>query len=243
MTIKVEAAQEYMDFALGGKPSAKIGSMRLINIAGQLLYSLADWNWKTREPQTMAFVAGQEYVVLPTDFGEAVAFSVNNDIIQTFDWISHGRLIEMRSNVLADLAGKYFGCIVYPAVADNSTEPAPPRLEIVPTPGANVDDAMRVSYDARWVKVDDADDFIQIPEFVEPLFFEVLGAVALGTHYMREGTMTARMNEVKKGDIFRSVRRTDLNLQPSRGEMEGGQIGSTGRWLAIGKPESVGGPS
>jgi hypothetical protein len=243
MAIQVARAVEYAEFALMGKASPAIGALRVVNIAGRAMFGLADWNWKRREPVSLALVAAQEYVSLPTDFGEVVALSVNNSIIQTFEWVSPQRLIDLRTNVLADLTGKYFGCISWPRVNDVSVAPNPARIEIAPTPSSNITEAMLLVYDAGWVDVNSDDDYIQIPSFMEPLFYEVIDAIALGMHFAREGTMGERLTRVKANDLYRSARRQDLNQQLTLGLMEGGQINEQGRWLTIGKPAVIGDPS
>lgn len=73
--------QDYLDLmrhALGKTPQARHKLIDTLNDAGRALVTAHTWTWRTSRPTMLPIPAGQEYVVLPADFGQVVSIYTKN---------------------------------------------------------------------------------------------------------------------------------------------------------------------
>ena len=100
--------------------------------------------------------------------------------------------------------------------------PPSPILEIGPGSTSNETGALRLFYRARWLTLRTDSTTIDVPEFMEALLVQVARAFARG--YVREdqGSLSARLEEIHAGPIFRTAKNSDGNVQPFYGKLEGG---------------------
>lgn len=122
----------------------------------------------------------------------------------------------------------------YAAVAYVGSPPTP-ILEIAPGAGSNATGALRMFYRARWARISTDTTTIDVPAFIEALLLQVLRAFVRG--YVREdaGSLSARLEEIHAGPIFRAAVRSDGAIQLYFGQIRNGierwrQRGESSDW-------------
>lgn len=97
-----------------------------------------------------------------------------------------------------------------------------PRLDLYPTPAATRQNAFIAYYRAGWNEVRSDNDVILVPDFIEPLYIQLLRAMALGYERDSEADVNQRLIALRRGGLFRDARDRDLQMQPTYGQMQNG---------------------
>jgi hypothetical protein len=100
--------------------------------------------------------------------------------------------------------------------------PPTPILEIAPGSGSNALGALRMFYRARWGRISTDTTTIDVPAFMDALLLQVVRAFARG--YVREdaGSLSARLEEIHQGPVFRAAVKSDGAIQPHFGTLRNG---------------------
>lgn len=203
---------------------------------------------------TASAVAGTlsfPFIVLPSDFAELLAIQ-SVSLSTTMQLTTYQTIVEMRASQVGISGFSYYGAILWRGAFTEAplSEKAPvPRIEIYSTPTANETAAFSLIYRAGWpVQADDA-NFALLPSFVEPLYVQLLRAVARGFDEEDEGSMSRRLTEVMSGPLFLSAKRRDDMIQRNYGRLGPGALASAsgrgndelGPWLTteVGAPSSL----
>jgi hypothetical protein len=221
--LTVEDASAHIKHALGGMLLEDLDPLYIINETGQRLTAMRAWNWLIRPQVLMSLVANQEYLTpVPDDFGEIV----------TIEYVAGltARVIQSNFHVIAQYRSQAFaspGYLLYVAIShapDTSGVPKP-RFEIYPTPLTSQPDTIKMFYRARWTNLEGADSaLIPVPVWMEPLFIQVLRAVALGYQKEDEASMSMRLRDVIGGPDWQFAARSDASEQTNRGPLRGGSL-------------------
>lgn len=259
MTMTLTQCGTYITLALGGGalPSG-LTNAGLVNQAGRWLTQAHQWQWLARPLASLTLVASQSYVELPADFGEliatpeylnAVGVNANGSAVEltTLDTILSAR---EQDTTETPPESQFYAAVVYEeselassassgAVVDDALVA---RLEIWPTPSDA--GSFKIAYRAAWSAVASSGDVIVIPNFMEPLFIEVLRAFARGA--VREdddmGTLSDRLQKIVGGAVWAAATRRDATAQPHYGPLAGGAAVSFGRTIDF-RMGGVGTPS
>lgn len=109
------------------------------------------------------------------------------------------------------------------AAVDGTLGGAPrPRLDLWPTPASYEANAFKAYYRGGWTRVRSDDDAIAIPEWLEPLYLQVLRATALGYERDAEGNVAARMEQIRSSRMYMDATRRDGLVQPVLGPLQNG---------------------
>lgn len=224
---------------LGTDIPATVTPLGLANEVGEILCTHAEWAFLQRPPVTADLTATQNYVILPPDFGEfegkgAIATNGLTNFIRIVtpeeynDAVSHG---------IAPVGFTYIGAVFTPPVPSTGPDPLP-RLYIYPPPVTNQADAVTICYRAGWTRLVSAEDHINLPVWMEPLFLECVLAYLKGVTEHDNGTPGDRLAKVLTMDnaLYRGARRRDGFAQAVAGPMEGGHVqtrrrASYGGWV------------
>ncbi len=97
-----------------------------------------------------------------------------------------------------------------------------PRLDVWPDILSDDAGAVTIFYRAGWQHLDDDDEEVTVPDWLEFLYLQCVREVARG--YEREDAepMTARLNRLKKSDIWKSMVGRDAVVQPDYGPIRNG---------------------
>ena len=226
MPLSTSQCESLIQHTLNTQLGDEIDAMFLINQAGNYLVGLEPWNWLLRPPTSINLSAGQEYVSLPTDFGRAIHVQVNPGLTNTFNWTTIDQITNLRSTGINIGSLEYWGAIATPAIAATGVYPDP-RLELYPTPASTVVGGLKIVYRARWKTQSgpaNDSDYIPIPEYMEPLYTQILRAFARGLEEEDDASLSKRLAEIQMGPMYSAASRMDAEMQADYGQILNGAI-------------------
>ncbi len=97
-----------------------------------------------------------------------------------------------------------------------------PALEIYPSPAELDPTDMTLFYRSAWSDVEDGSEFLAIPDWIEPLYIEVLRTLAKGWEEEDEGGFSARVTQIRRLDVFKQMAIADGLMQNTYGKPQGG---------------------
>ena len=97
-----------------------------------------------------------------------------------------------------------------------------PRIELWPTPATNDANAVTIFYRAGWKTVEDLDENLNLPSWLESVYLQLLRAFARGYERESEASTSARVAEIIAGPLFLAAVNRDKVSQPDYGPMMGG---------------------
>lgn len=242
MALNTLALEPYLRRRLGGEPSVPITTLR--DQAGDHLVSMHTWGWLARTAAKFNLVAGRAHIDLPPDWGRARGRprATSTDSLLSFDWVTHGELLDLRSSVVTDSGPNYVGAVIY---ATNGDGLYLPRAEIWPTPTQTINNAFSAPYSAGWSAPSDDEDNLQIPSWMEAFYLEVLFAFAQGYDDHDIAQRAERLSMLAMSPELAALKSRDGGVQPAIGQMRGGAMASEmyGQRAAVGIGVRVQGPS
>jgi hypothetical protein len=158
-------------------------------------------------------------IELPADLRDIISIattSISN--VGGVALISLEDLLEKRARSVSITAstGLYYGAVVF------SGSPPVPILEIWPSPSANTTGAFRIVYRSRWAAVTTDSEEIDIPEWTEDLYIQIVRAYAAGYERSKVASLHVRLAEIQASPIFDAARRSDGMVQPKYGILRNG---------------------
>ena len=223
MVLTVQHCDHHLFHTLGGPLHASLPVVEVINDAGEWLAACQPWKWLQRPSTTMSFVADQNYITLPTDLQTILAVELTNSLTSTLHLTGFDELIRLRTSSITPTLG-YWGAVAYPSQTSSAAAPAGPRLELYPTPSASETGAITIFYRAGWTSVKTGSDAarLNIPEFIEPLYKQVLRAYGRAYELEDVQSLTSRLEDIQLGALYKSSVARDGTIQLNYGEMQGG---------------------
>lgn len=116
------------------------------------------------------------------------------------------------------------------------------RIDLSTDPSADLEDALTIYYRAGWTHLNEDDDLVAIPEWLETLYLQLVRAHARGYHREDMGTVTERVAAVSAGPHMLAAIDRDNSMQPDFGLQRGGAIGLHSRADIFWNFDSVAGP-
>lgn len=216
MSITKAQADSFITESLGGTPES-LDTVQIINMAGTTMVNMREWHWCRRTNTQLSLVQDQAYIDLPADLliVDAINSATAHEVVQ---WVTRDQFLRW---VRGDYGNSPPGHIVTVG-GENVSNVVLLRLHIYPPPAAAVADAINLSYTAGWAAIASgaADSVVlELPAFLEPLFFEVLLAVAKGAEKHDMANLTPRVDQIKGGTLFKDAARIDAAAQPVEGSI------------------------
>jgi len=211
MSITKANATDYVTETIGGTP-AVVTALAIINNAGRAFTNMRDWAHLRRPATTLSLVQNQAYVDLPADLGQIHALTpagLNDD----FNLVTREQFANWQRGVYGTPLG-YVGQVSQ--VVDAGTNALTKRLELYPTPSAAAADWLRLEYSAKWTEITtamDDTDVLVVPEHCEPLFYEILEAVAKGMEEPDTMTLSARLDLVRRSSVYQDALKQEARDQ------------------------------
>lgn len=226
-TLTAQTLEQRVIRRIGKTLPSSLPFLSVLNEAGRWMYSCHSWRWRSRPPTNLDLAATVDYVLLPDDFGELIGRGIfgANGLVTFFRLVDATTLQEFRTMGVLDRSWSYCGCILTPAAADGGPTPKP-RLEIWPAPDEDLDDGLVCLYRAGWTDRDSTTDHIDLPDFMESLFVEVLCAFVLGNLEWAQESLSDRLGRIIEGALFQTAMLTDGRIQSRYGAMRGGLVES-----------------
>jgi len=211
-------AIKQIQHTLDGDPAPELSARRLVNEAGDFLCRMHPWKWLERGSVTLAAVADQSFIELPSDLASITSIKMDDSSVslRDFRFTTHDEILQLRQNPI-EATGGYFGVVVYELASGSTEGPLKPRLELYPTPNANDASFLRLGYRAGWQRVVDDDDPLRIPHWIESLYNQILRAWARGYEEEDTAALDTRLEVIARGRIFQQAIQSDGRIQPDYG--------------------------
>tara|TARA_R110000803_G_C11989495_1_gene321988 strand:- start:43798 stop:44553 length:756 start_codon:yes stop_codon:yes gene_type:complete len=200
---------------------------QVVNEAGRWMTLAQEWAWRRSEAVDLAFVPGQAYVPLPTDFLTILGAGVivNDSVNYSFEWGDISELEFRRSQQIFDTK-HYFGAMEWPNQPSKSDPMSAPRLALHPTPGESSSSGtgLRLTYKRGWSELNSDTDVPNIPKQFESLLLYCVKAFSQDQEYEDIRMHTRTLEGIMQSAMFQSMVRQDANQQPNIGAVLGGQF-------------------
>lgn len=333
--LRAHDAVRHIQHTLSTDEIPAVGAMRIINDAGEFLCNTREWKWLETGRTQLDFRADEDYVWLPRDFRDLLAYDITEGLTQGLSLTTFQYLTELRTSAITTSTWRYWGAITnapyqtkasltvtidsnpisgnsveiddgyskvvtftftdatgftetvkrvpigatkeatltnlidainestllrIDAVVGSSTdkidlvhqlageqgnnakftdssskftgegnlingldpsEPRP-RIELWPTPATNDANAVTIFYRAGWKTVEDLDENLNLPSWLESVYLQLLRAFARGYERESEASTSARVAEIIAGPLFLAAVNRDKVSQPDYGPMMGG---------------------
>lgn len=187
----------------------------VINLAGRWLSATHEWAWQARAVTTLDFVAGQEYISLPSDFRSLGTVTLTNGLVHRARLTTMDVLVKYRTESVADFNDRWLA-ISYRPDANGTRLPV---LEIYPTPSTAGSAAMTLYYAGGWATMAEGVGHAPIPEFMDPLLMQAVREYGMGLAEEGGAGLIPRLDALKQSEFFRSFRRQDGQSQDEYGTL------------------------
>ena len=212
MSITLATLKQHVQHALGGSVASQLDETTIVNEAGRHMF-MTPWKFRERPPATLTFVASQQFVELPSDFGEIIAANMTDGLVRSFTFTTFHDLVQRRSTSTGS-TNHYWLAVSHPAPS-NDGDPLPAaRLELYPTPTSA--DQITIAYRANWIPLVNDSDVALVPDYAESSLIALVRAFALG--YEEEG-MEIRVGEIESGVMWHRLKEKDGLVQPDYGPL------------------------
>ena len=201
-------------------PASGFTTAEIVNDAFRWLMFQHAWNWRTAGPTELDITAGQNYVELPTDFGELISLEYPGTTIRDMLPSTLSEIQDFRSFEVANPQYSYWYAVNSGAINASNPEQglADPVLEIWPTPGASESGALSIMYRRDILLLSADSDVPQIPDWMEPL--AVLAVKHYANLYENDDGNSAAFQSLTM--MLPEAQRRDGADQRRKGVMRGG---------------------
>lgn len=217
MAISVKALGNHIRLALGDLPR-HLSVTEIVNDAGRVLEAAHTWEWLSRRSTTISTVADQPYVDAPSDFRSIIEMYPTNSLTNQVQWTTLHEILRLRSTVVGSYTG-YWAAANHRAVAN-----AAPQLifELWPTPNTSAADYFTIMYQGKWTEVSSDNDWAAIPDYMNPLFADLVRRVARAWEEEDTAGLMERVESLKQSSLWVTAMQTDGLNQPTLGTTKGG---------------------
>lgn len=218
MTLIASEAIAEIEHTLGGLPSQS--ALRLANEAGRHLCNMHSWNFLKSTKATLASVASQAWIALPDDFGSILGLEVNGGIAQNWKRVDTATFLRIESGVWTQSGWGYYSILENPTSTDG-TAPGP-RMALWPAPTTSDSSFASLRYQRLWTELSDNGDTVQIPQFAETLYLQLVRAFARGYEEEDTASLDQRLSQIHLGAVFMSARKQDGKTSWYYGRLKNG---------------------
>lgn len=161
-------------------------------------------------------------VALPLDFGQIQAIDTSGSMVRGMYPTTKMRLLELRSHGIWLYSWSFHYVLSWRAATGTSSGPPVPILEIYPAPQADDPEGFTLFYRAKWRRISTDTDFLDVPEYAEPLFKQIVRAFTRGYEEEDIATMNQRLAEIEQGPMYTNAMRADGHTMPDWGPIQSG---------------------
>lgn len=185
---------------------------------------LLDSGLATGFASDVAAVLVTDRMRLPDDFRSLAAWYATNGLVNGLVPTTIDGIMRRRALAYVTSIGNYWFAVVNAQAKGANDGPPHKVFELWPSATASSPSFFSIAYYADWQQLDADDTYIQIPEWIMPLYVEVLRGVALGLEENEERTLPQQMAEVFNPDnpTFQNAKNRDAEEQMEYGPIEGG---------------------
>ena len=233
MALDYDSVSAHIRHTLGGDVSAELNVLDIINNAGDFMASMYPWRW-LEEVVTFQGVHNQAHITLPVGFAELMSFAPRgldsraSTSLARFYAVSAQEIWDKREVAVAgdeDAAytsvplGAFYFAIAYDSAAGTVTPV--PRMEMFPTPNSgrtstkhtHTDCVGNMTYRRSWTPITLTTSPFICPQFMEPLYLQMVRAFTRGYEEEDVATTNARISEVANGPLFMTAVQRDSLIE------------------------------
>ena len=156
---------------------------------------------------------------LPSDFGGIKDISSTNSLVNDIQMVPHEQILALRTNqVEVTSSWSYRAAVTYVG------SPPRPVIDLYPDLVESAVDLFNLFYKRGWARLAAGSAIVDIPDFCNGLFLQIVRAFALGYEDEDQGNLDQRLMVVSNGPLFTSAQQFDRMVQPTFGQMRGGAI-------------------
>lgn len=192
--------------------------MEIANLAGRHLTTMRRWAFMEKRA-AFGLVSGQDYAALPTDCEQV--FEVDGDDSGScIELTTPDVLLRLRREDNATvLTDQYYSVAGY---RDLGTDQPSPVLELDHAPGATNASWGQVWYLASWQEITSEEDLIEMPRWIEPLYYALYDQWLFGSEEHDVAPLLNRLEDVRRSSLYTDAMTRDEDLQTDHGVIEGG---------------------
>jgi hypothetical protein len=217
MAIPVSELADQIRLALGDLPRG-FSVVSAVNDAGEILVNAHPWEWLSRRSTTIDLVADQGYVDAPSDFRDAISMYPTNSLTNHVQWTTLEEINRLRTTVHGTYSG-YWAATNYRSVSGAAPVPI---IELWPAPSVNSTDYFTLMYHAGWTRVASDNDMVEIPNWLDVLFKDLVRRVAKAWDEEDNADLPQRIQGLKESSLWLEAMRRDGLQQPYLGKTQGG---------------------
>lgn len=179
---------------------------------------------------------------LPSDLRKILAVVPTNGLVTSFQFQDLTTINNMRSTGINVSALRFYGALAYGKNRTTNGGAPVPRLELYPVTQTNQTGVLKLTYLAGWRSIDSDQANVDIPDYVEPLYIQLVRAFARAYEEEDTAPLDVRLETISKGTVFKAARERDGETQASLGLMSGGAASERGQHNLYYIDTTVGGP-
>lgn len=220
MTLTVAQATAHIEHRLAGKAGDPYSGTWLVNNTGLWLTAAHPWRWLKSKTATLDTVAGQDYITLPSDVRSVVEIQPTDGRTRFFTLTTEDQLLKFRTEGTSSNLHTW-GAVTHKAATDGAPSLV---LDIWPTPTESSSDFYRVTYQRGWTRVTTDSDYVDIPEWMEPLFVAAVREMAVGLEEEDSAGVPsyARLEAFAQSGFFKRFAAQDGGVSSQLGTIRGG---------------------
>lgn len=170
----------FVKHALVGDPNAVYTDVnttkdRIINEAGRYMSYAYPWSWRSRPPVTVTVGTEQNFMELPSDFGQMISLQNNDGVSFSNTPVTLSNITALRSGSTGS-TNFHLWAIAWPSQESKDQLQPGPRIEFYPSVTAST--SFLIEYNAGWTELVNTTDVPNIPIEFEHLFQRYIRAFA-----------------------------------------------------------------
>lgn len=192
----------------------------VVNQAGRYLFSMHRWSWATGAESSLTITGSQTYIDLPSDFHQLQGLTyVNAGLGGNMARTTMSRLSFLRNSTTSGSFARRFFAISQPSQTATTSYMPTRRLELSWTPGATEANAIKITYEKKWLELSDDAAVPNIPEEFEHLLLMLINA----HQFELDGTQfLAALDRINGSSYIHNMKMADADHLDTGVEMTGG---------------------
>jgi hypothetical protein len=223
MTLTLRDLGRHVRHALGVSAEQGVADeltvLGIVNQAGQWLCSAHQWLWLDVATAALDLTTDKDYVPLPSDFRSINNLVATQGLVNDVVLTSMSTVLNYRTQDISTTTFTTWAALSYRRLTTGIPTPV---LEIYPTPTSFKAAAMTLHYTAGWLPVSDDGDYVKVPDWIEPLFIQVVREYALGLEGDGGAGVIPRMEALKASSFWMDACSRDGQVQWDLGQILGG---------------------
>ena len=195
------------------------GQVKVLSKTSSSVLSV-EYNATIADASSVNFDIDVSHVLLPADFGTQVDLFGTRSFTRYAYAASLSEMVENDTNQLVSTSFLTLYGIEWAQAAEKAQPVA--TLKVWPEPTQSTWDELTLVYRRGWLELENEDDVVSIPDWMEPLYIQYVRAFAAGyedgqTPVERLRALEVAIARVEAGRIYANAKRRDVSMQANYG--------------------------